>query len=330
MNPETSTFLPKVGVSDRDHLKCLKIYTSHLSSFESIIRSEVAKYYRTVGLRSLVIITMLRKYPAHGHFDRQVILKILFRITDELMNFDDNTLYLAKEPQYWGHILLIYHYRHLFTGPRKSVDLFLDGDKYAQTALRILESLCADPPPIQYRKLLLERRTLNRDSGRVGAFTRSTHHSPSRKDRSKHPTDSSFLRTRREEKNRHGALSKYWVRKRTQDRLWCEVSKFGLEILPEILEHSSKLPELVDFIRSHSKDIAILPNGTRKAVRAMYEFLDGPDEQAGQVPLRWPTSNSQQIYNMLCYWRTLKQSYPLHTPQPLIVRPPILMPLLWS
>jgi hypothetical protein len=261
-----------------------------------VIKSELPKYYRDVGLTSLAVIVTVKVDEAKESMCT-TDLWVLLRLTEESIEFDEHNLFLSSEML--GKRLLTNHYPHLFIGPDKSPEVCLNGDQHAQTALRILEFLCDYPPhPIQYQQ--------NRNKHQ--APTSHSHHGRA----SGHPrfllprrivartmriTSLGFARKRREKKHRHGVVLS--IPSSEDDRLlslYClaaehristqAVCSLGLLYLPKILERSSRSTELVDFIREYGKDLVYIPKETRnlrKVIRAMHEYLDRAKEDLDMV-----------------------------------------------
>ncbi|KAF8153630.1 hypothetical protein BJ912DRAFT_476958, partial [Pholiota molesta] len=152
----------------------------------------------------------------------------------------------------------------------RSPELEITKNHWAQTALRVLEFLCDYPPYIiRYQRPPNVCYSLR---GRV----------PGRPSRYLRPSISP--RKRREEKHRYGvALS---IPDSEDDRALApqllpeerrnmaqNICNVGLAYLPDLLLRSSKSPELVNFILRNAKDIVFMPKRTRKAIRAMYNYL---------------------------------------------------------
>jgi hypothetical protein len=248
-----------------------------------VIKSELPKYYRDVGLTSLAVIAMVKVDETKGDMRStdEKALWVLVRLTEESIEFDKTSLFLACT---WGKNLWP-HYLHLLIGPKSSPELRLNGDQHAQTALRILEFLCDNPPhPIRYQ----QNHTQRRAPGRLRYLL--PHRTVARTMRI---TSLGFARKRREKKHHHGVilsspnndsdndqgLSPYaHCRNSTQD-----VCFLGLVYLPKILERSSRSIELVDFILGHGKDLVYIPKWTRKVIRAMHEYLDRANDDSDMV-----------------------------------------------
>ncbi|KAF8166852.1 hypothetical protein BJ912DRAFT_1001995 [Pholiota molesta] len=257
------------------------IYTIHLSSFESIIESELLKYRQDVGLMSLVVISLLDSDRATHFLMSQTTLVTLLRLTEDSKNLDNDSLWLVWP---YGRYILAAHYRHMFVEPKRFPELFLDGEKHAQVALRLLEYLCDHlPHSIPYRK----RQTPRTPSHYVGTSRVSTRSFHSLLSRGR-LTGNSFLRKRREKKHRYGATLSIPDTSQPSGYLFSsahDACAFGLLLLPDILERSSSSPELATFIRRHGSNIAFLPKKTRKAIRAMHEYLDRSDEEGPMTQL---------------------------------------------
>ncbi|KAF8181616.1 hypothetical protein BJ912DRAFT_979528 [Pholiota molesta] len=257
-------------ITDPEAVYYADLYAFHLSSFEPLFKSALVKYYHNEELTSIII--LLTTIPFNDFFLRDgrdhlnLTLSLhgtvqnLMQLTEEAIFFDSSDAFglclLAH-----GSRFINTHYQHLFTHSDTSAG-GLDGNKYARTALRILNFLCSHSP----RPLSYCYRT--------------------RKSPHKQRTYCHFLRKQRVEKYRYGVVLSL---PRTEREISygnkiipCEV---GLRALPEILEKSSKSPELVNFIRTHGKDIAFLPKWTRMAIRAMHEYLDRPDDDDDDVDM---------------------------------------------
>ncbi|KAF8175864.1 hypothetical protein BJ912DRAFT_988040 [Pholiota molesta] len=257
------------------------IYTIHLSSFESIIESELLKYRQDVGLMSLVVISLLDSDRATHFLMSQTTLVTLLRLTEDSKNLDNDSLWLVWP---YGRYMLAAHYRHMFVEPKRFPELFLNGEKYAQAALRLLEYLCDHlPHSIPYRK----RQTPRTPSHYIGTFRVSTRPFHSLLSRGR-LTGNSFLRKRREKKHRYGVTLFIPNTSQPSGYLFSsahDACAFGLVLLPHILERSSSSSELATFIRRNGSNIAFLPNETRKAIRAMHEYLDRSDEEGPMARL---------------------------------------------
>lgn len=244
---------------------------------------------------SLVVLAMMVDSPSKDHFvgllagyGYDETFRTLFGITQKLMTLDESSLSLAQKGA--GDFLLLNHYRYLFTGPDTSAEVCLDGSQHAQTALRVLEFLCADPPrTIPYHKSPRKRRKAPKSlSGYGGALIQQ---SQLRLPRTAQGNQLLIAHSRlgeprkqREEKHRYGiALSLPDTDVTTLEdngTSWREIPcEFGLRLLPEILAKSSKSPELVDSIRTNGKKIACIPNQTWRAIRAMHDYLNRTDDR---------------------------------------------------
>ncbi|KAF8178459.1 hypothetical protein BJ912DRAFT_983863 [Pholiota molesta] len=242
-------------ITEPKSIRYKDFYAFHLSSFEPLFKSALVKYYHNEELTSIIILltTILFENVFVFTMSFYDTVRNLMQLTEESILFDTSgafgLCFLAFRSTF-----IDTHYRHLFTHSDTSAG-GLDGNKYARTALRILNFLCAHSPrPLSYC------------------------YRP-RKSPHKQRTYCNFLRKQRVEKYRCGVVLSL---PRTEREISymnkiipCQV---GLRALPEILEKSSKSPELVNFIRTHGKDIAFLPKWTRMAIRAMHEYLDRPDD----------------------------------------------------
>jgi hypothetical protein len=100
---------------------------------------------------SLVVISLLDSDRPDRLFVDPTNCVTLLRLTNKSENLDSDSLWLIWAD---GRDLLATHYRHLFVGPENLPELFLDGEKHAQVAVRILEYLCDHPPhPIRKRQI---------------------------------------------------------------------------------------------------------------------------------------------------------------------------------
>lgn len=238
---------------------------------------------------SLLIVSILAsKFDENREFFFNAEVDELLRLTDASQMLDLNSLWLTSRS---GRDLLATHYHHLFTGPRKSQEICPDDDKYAQVALRILEYLCDRPPrPIPYRKRQTPK-THSHHTGALAVANRPSHSLPSHDIvRRMRLTDSGFLRKQRAEKHRHGVALSIPDIHGPEGYYRCSPTNhthtLGLLLLPDILARSSYSSELVNFMQRHGKDIAFMPKWTRKAIRAMHEYLVRTDEDADMVELR--------------------------------------------
>lgn len=276
-----STLSWSSNITDPEHVRFAEIYAFHLSSFEPLFMTELTKYYHNNELTSLVVLATTSVFCPNGGPHKwpqncltQDTIEELIGIKDESRSFDFDTFHLISMDR---DIVMMNHYPYLFTGS----GVGLHGDKYAGTALRILEFLCAHPPhPLPCRSRPRKDKT-SKISSRRGVSTQSALSSSSRTAPRKlwQRTHCRFLRKLRVEKHYRGVVLSLPQTERIVDPRYhvipCQV---GLRVLPEILHKSSNSPELVNFIRTHGKDIAFLPKLTRMAIRAMYEYLDRPDE----------------------------------------------------
>jgi hypothetical protein len=245
------------------------------------------KYYHNEELTSLIVLLTTSLFRLEGRNYSKYLyscsindtVRELLRLTEESISLDRDTFSGLDLLRSGGGSFIHTHYQYLFA--RSASNTFagdLDGNKYAGTALKILKFLCAHSPrPLRWYRYHPRQQKTSEPSSCPGVSTRSTILKSSRMAPHK-GTYCRFLRKLRVEKYRCGVILSL---PRTEKKycgyktIPCEV---GLRILPEILERSSRSAELVNFIRTHGKDIAFLPNLTRKAIRAMHEYLDRPDD----------------------------------------------------
>jgi hypothetical protein len=224
---------------------------------------------------SLVVISFLDSDRATHLIMATTTLVTLLRLTEDSKNLDSDSLWLTYSS---GRYILAAHYRHMFVEPKRFPELFLDGEKHSQVALRLLEYLCDHVPhPIPYRKCQTPK-THSHYVGTSRVSTRPFHSLLSRGRR----TGNSFLRKRREKKHRYGVTLSIPDTSRPSGYLFSsahDACALGMLLLPHILGRSSSSSELATFIRRNGSNIAFLPNKTRKAIRAMHEYLDRSDEE---------------------------------------------------
>jgi hypothetical protein len=224
---------------------------------------------------SLVVISLLDSDRATHFLMSQTTLVTLLRLTEDSKNLDNDSLWLVWP---YGRYILAAHYRHMFVEPKRFPELFLDGEKHAQVALRLLEYLCDHlPHSIPYRK----RQTPRTPSHHIGTSRVSTRPFHSLLSRGR-LTGNSFLRKRREKKHHYGVTLFNPCSRFSSAHGTCAL---GLLLLPHILERSSSSSELATFIRRNGSNIAFLPKKTRKAIRAMHEYLDRSDEEGPMAQL---------------------------------------------
>ncbi|KAF9476837.1 hypothetical protein BDN70DRAFT_995380 [Pholiota conissans] len=231
----------------------LMAYQHHVSCFAPIFRSNFERYYLETDLIHLAIIVFI--YPEHMRQQEgwgmlcdchmSMILQQLLQLTDNLIRIDECALEMTSMFLSSGYD----HFIHLWNQiPRHT---------YGQTALRILQVLCSHRPRSIPASLCPQNGSMSIRHIR-------------------------YLRWRREQRYRHGVklvMPKVYNTRHFPPELPIAV-RVGLEVLPALLLQSPESTDLSEFIRNNGKNIAFISKLTRKAIRAMHEYLDQVHEDA--------------------------------------------------
>lgn len=224
----------------------LDIYNHNLSSMVPTIRVELSKYHSHPSLLMLLVISCANKLPEFKwYFHRNKEARILLGMGEESETTDSNSFRLFRSRSRWDGLLSSF----IFDRDR-SQDLYLDGQKFAQVALRILAYLC-------------RRRGHPHNTFRGPAD--SYRHSG-------HKISLERGRQRRLEKHQRGRLAL------SRDADDFKPSRAGLKILPELLKRSARSKELITFIRFHVWNIVVIKKWTRWSLNGVAEYLNSANQ----------------------------------------------------
>lgn len=208
---------------------------------DAILRAEVRKYYATPSLYMLLVISCMSKLPDFGwYFHRNDDAKILYGLSEKSRELDSNIFRLFRSRSRWNGLL-----SSMVHNSERSQDVFMDGDRYAQTALHVLKYLCRrrDYPYTLFR-------------GPADSFRQTGH-----------IINIARTRKRRVDKHQRGRLP---LANDSEDFKPC---KAGLKILPELLKRATRSNELRTFIHLHLLDIVVTRKWTRWAIYSISEYL---------------------------------------------------------
>ena len=211
-----------------------------------VIRVELAKYYSHPCLLMLVVISCANKLPEFKwYFYRNKEARVLLGITEEAEIIDNTCFQLFRSRSQWDGLL-----SSIVFDRNTAQDLYLDGQKFAQVALRILAYLC--------------RRRAHPHSRFRGPADTYRHLG--------HRISMNRGRQRRLEKNPRGQLAL------SRENADYKPSRAGLKILPELLKRSARSNELITFIRFHLQNIVVVKKWTRWTLTSIAEYLDRVDQ----------------------------------------------------